>query len=68
MNWLHQAIKPMDLLIAVIAVYLFAFEIDYSNMSWMDELYAGCFGIWFVLLAVRCYIYKSGKRPGKRMR
>ena len=38
LNWLHQAIKPMDLLIAVFAVYLFAFEIDYDNMSWADEV------------------------------
>ena len=58
----------MDLLIAFMASYLFALEIDYSNMSWMDELYAGCFGIWFVLRAVRCYIYKTGKKPGKRSR
>ncbi len=70
MNWLHQAVKPMDLLIAVIAVYLFAFEIDYDNMSWTDKVYAACFVVWFVLLVIRCYIYKTGrpKKTGGRKR
>ena len=69
LNWLHQAIKPMDLLIAVFAVYLFAFEIDYDNMSWADEVYVACFAVWFVLLAIRCYIYmtgRSGKSGGRK--
>lgn len=55
-NWLRQAIKPMDLLIAVVGLYLFFVELDFSNMSTVDNIYAVCFGIWFVLLVVRCYI------------
>lgn len=56
-DWLKQAIKPMDILIGVAAIYLLVFEIDYSNMTTVDTIYVVCFIIWFVLLAVRCYIY-----------
>ena len=59
----------MDLLIAAIALYLFVFEIDYDNMAWIDKIYAASFGIWIILLGIRCYIYKtgqSGKNSGRK--
>ena len=61
MDWLRKAVKPMDILIAVVGLYLLLFTIDYSNMSMLDIVYLVCFGIWFVMLAVRIYIYWKGK-------
>ncbi|MCI7261443.1 MAG: hypothetical protein SPK53_03305 [Selenomonas sp.] len=61
MDWLRKAVKPMDILIAVVGLYLLLFTIDYSNMSTLDIVYLVCFGIWFVMLAVRIYIYWKGK-------
>ena len=61
MDWLRKAVKPMDILIAVVGLYLLLFMIDYSNMSTLDIVYLVCFGIWFVMLAVRIYIYWKGK-------
>lgn len=65
MNWLHKALKPMDFLIAAVGFYLFLFDIDYKNMSVIDAAYAVCFGIWTVLLIVRCYIVRKGERENK---
>ena len=61
MDWLRKAVKPIDILIAVVGLYLLLFTIDYSNMSTLDIVYLVCFGIWFVMLAVRIYIYWKGK-------
>lgn len=61
MDWLRKAVKPMDILIAVVGLYLLLFTIDYGNMSTLDIVYLVCFGIWFVMLAVRIYIYWKGK-------
>lgn len=61
MDWLRKAVKPMDILIAIVGLYLLLFTIDYSNMSTLDIVYLVCFGIWFVMLAVRIYIYWKGK-------
>lgn len=61
MDWLRKAVKPMDILIAVVGLYLLLFTIDYSNMSTLDIVYLVCFGIWFVMLVVRIYIYWKGK-------
>ena len=61
MDWLRKAVKPMDILIAVVGLYLLLFTIDYSNMSTLDIVYLVCVGIWFVMLAVRIYIYWKGK-------
>lgn len=61
MDWLRKAVKPMDILIAVVGLYLLLFTIDYSNMSTLDIVYLVCFGIWFVMLAVSIYIYWKGK-------
>lgn len=61
MDWLRKAVKPMDILIAVVGLYLLLFTIDYSNMSTLDIVYLVCFCIWFVMLAVRIYIYWKGK-------
>lgn len=61
MDWLRKAVKPMDILIAVVGLYLLLFTIDYSNMSTLDIVYLVCFGIWFVMLTVRIYIYWKGK-------
>ena len=61
MDWLRKAVKPMDILIAVVGLYLLLLTIDYSNMSTLDIVYLVCFGIWFVMLAVRIYIYWKGK-------
>lgn len=46
----------MDVLIAAIGIYLFA-NMDFGNMQTIDYIYAVCFGIWFVLLIVKVYIY-----------
>lgn len=62
MNWLRKAIKPMDLLIGAIGLYLFLFSIDYQAMTLIDKVYVVCFVIWAVLLIVRCYVYWKGKR------
>lgn len=62
MNWLRKAIRPMDLLIGAIGLYLFLFSIDYQAMTLIDKVYVVCFVIWAVLLIVRCYIYWKGKR------
>ena len=61
-NWLRKAIRPMDLLIGAIGLYLFLFSIDYQAMTLIDKVYVVCFVIWAVLLIVRCYIYWKGKR------
>lgn len=61
-NWLRKAIKPMDLLIGAIGLYLFLFSIDYQAMTLIDKVYVVCFVIWAVLLIVRCYVYWKGKR------
>lgn len=61
MDWLRKAVKPMDILIAAVGLYLLLFTIDYSNMSTLDIVYLVCFGIWFVMLAVRIYIYWKDK-------
>ncbi|MDY4696488.1 hypothetical protein ACTQV0_08755 [Selenomonas montiformis] len=62
MNWLRKAIRPMDLLIGAIGLYLFLFSIDYQAMTLIDKVYVVCFVIWAVLLIVRCYVYWKGKR------
>lgn len=59
--WYRRAFKPMDYLIALIAIYLFGFNIDYGNMGLLEIAYCVAFGIWFVLLIVRGYIYYSGR-------
>lgn len=56
MDWFKKAVKPMDVLIAAIGIYLFA-NMDFGNMQTIDYIYAVCFGIWFVLLIVKVYIY-----------
>ena len=61
-NWLRKAIRPMDLLIGAIGLYLFLFSIDYQAMTLIDKVYVVCFVIWAVLLIVRCYVYWKGKR------
>ena len=62
MNWLRKAIRPMDLLIGAIGLYLFLFSIDYQAMTLIGKVYVVCFVIWAVLLIVRCYVYWKGKR------
>lgn len=62
MNWLRKAIRPMDLLIGAIGLYLFLFSIDYQAMTLIDKVYVVCFVIWAVLLIVRCYVYWKEKR------
>ena len=59
--WYRKAFKPMDYLIALIAIYLFGFSIDYSNMGTIEIVYCVCFGVWFIMLAVRGYIYYTGR-------
>ncbi len=56
MDWLKKAVKPMDALIAIVAVWLFA-DMDYANLQSWDYIYMVCFGIWFVLTGVKIYIY-----------
>ncbi|SDG23877.1 hypothetical protein SAMN05216584_10366 [Selenomonas sp. WCT3] len=62
MDWLHRAVKPMDVLIAAVGLYVFVFGINYSDMSIIDTAYAVSFGIWGVLFVVRCYICWKGSK------
>ncbi len=56
MDWFKKAVKPMDVLIAIVGVYLFA-NMDFGNLQTIDYIYAVCFTLWFILEAVRIYIY-----------
>lgn len=57
MDWLRNAIKPMDLLIGLVGLYLLGWSINYDDMTMLDKVYVVCFVLWFVLLGVRCYLY-----------
>ncbi|MFV0635722.1 hypothetical protein [Mitsuokella sp.] len=55
-SWLKQAIKPMDIMIGIAAVYIF-YATDFDNMSTFDLIFIVTFAIWFVLTLARCVIY-----------
>ncbi len=55
-SWLKQAIKPMDIMIGIAAIYIF-YATDLDNMSTFDMIFIVTFAIWFVLTLVRCIIY-----------
>lgn len=59
-DWIKKAVGPLDLLIAVFGIYDFTFQMDYSNLSFIDKVFMVCFAVWLVLLVVRCYIYWRG--------
>ena len=52
----------MDVLIALLGIYLLVFRIDYRNLETLDIVYLVCFGLWFLLLGIRCRIYWKGKK------
>ena len=56
MDWLKRAVKPMDVLIGAVGIFLFV-NMDFHNMQTVDVIYAVCFGIWFVLTAVKVGVY-----------
>ena len=63
MDWLRKAIKPMDILIGLVGIYLLSCSINYDDMTTLDKVYAVCFVLWFILLGVRCYLcYRREKQ------
>lgn len=55
-SWLKKAIQPMDVLIAIAAVYIF-YATDFDNMSTFDMIFIITFAVWLVLTLIRCVIY-----------
>ena len=52
---LKKALRPLDCLIFVAAVFLF-YHMDYDNLDTIDIIYIVTFAIWFVLFLVRMYL------------
>ena len=55
-SWLSVAVKPMDGVIAIVAICILS-VMDFSKMETVDWIFTVTIVIWFVLTLVRCYIY-----------
>ncbi len=65
MGWLRKAIGPLDIVIAIGALYVF-WKIDYTHVDVVDYIYMVTFGIWILLLIVRLLIYRHrAKQEGR---
>ena len=60
-SWLSAAVKPMDGVIAIVAICILS-VMDFSKMETVDWIFTVTIVIWFVLTLVRCYIYYRKSR------
>lgn len=60
-SWLSSAVKPMDGVIAIVAICILS-VMDFSKMETVDWIFTVTIVIWFVLTLVRCYIYYRKSR------
>ncbi len=58
---LSAAVKPMDGVIAIVAICILS-VMDFSKMETVDWIFTVTIVIWFVLTLVRCYIYYRKSR------
>ncbi len=64
MGWIRKAVGPLDIVIAIGAIYVFL-KMDYANVDTVDYIYMVTFGIWIALLFVRILIYRyKAKQEG----
>ncbi len=60
-SWLSAAVKPMDGMIAIVAICIFS-VMDFSKMETVDWIFVVTLAVWFVLTIVRCCIYYRKSR------
>ena len=59
---LKKALRPLDCLIFVAAIFLF-YHMDYDHLNSIDIIYMATFAIWFALFLVRTYLlYRKDDR------